>query len=56
MRRTRARGDPDGSYLMAKLLGVGMCRGNRMPKADQPLSTAQLDLVRDWICGGARND
>lgn len=37
---------------MAKLLGLGMCRGNLVPKADQ----AQLDLVRHGICGGARND
>lgn len=51
-----APGDPDGSYLMAKLLGVDMCRGNRMPKAEESLTAEELDLVRDWICGGARND
>ncbi len=49
-------GAVDQSYLVNKLTGVGMCAGSRMPKADGALPTAQLDAIRAWICGGAKND
>jgi hypothetical protein len=49
-------GDPAGSYLMDKLLGVDLCAGTRMPKADSSLPKAQLDAIGAWICAGARND
>jgi hypothetical protein len=45
-------GDPEGSYLMNKLLGVGMCAGTRMPRGGK-LSEEQLSVVRAWIEAGA---
>jgi len=51
-----APGDPAGSYLMDKLLGVDLCFGTRMPKADSTLPQAQLDAIGAWICQGAKND
>jgi hypothetical protein len=45
-------GDPEGSYLMNKLLGVGMCSGTRMPRGGK-LSAEQLSVVRAWIEAGA---
>jgi hypothetical protein len=49
-------GDPRRSYLMNKLLGVGMCAGTaRMPLGD-PLPDADIEVVRDWICAGAPNN
>ncbi len=50
------QGDVDESYLWSKLTGVGMCSGNQMPKTGESLSSGELDLVRAWICRGARND
>lgn len=45
-------GDPDNSYLIAKIEGrnkdVGGS-GERMPLGFAPLSTAEIKLVRDWI-------
>lgn len=49
-------GRPDASYLMDKLLGERLCRGDRMPLRAPPLSSARLELIRAWICGGARDD
>lgn len=46
-------GDPDASYLLAKLLGVGMCSGTRMPKAAAAYPVADIELVTAWICQGA---
>jgi hypothetical protein len=51
-------GDPDNSYLYRKLLGeqaqVGGS-GVRMPAGGAPpLPQDQLDVVRDWILGGAQ--
>lgn len=48
-----APGDPDASYLLDKLLGVDLCMGNRMPKADTPYAADRIDLVTAWICQGA---
>jgi hypothetical protein len=45
-------GNPDDSYLVDELLGVDLCLGTRMPKAN-PYSAAQIDLVTAWICQGA---
>ncbi|WP_169791297.1 hypothetical protein [Sandaracinus amylolyticus] len=47
--------DPDGSALYQKLVGTA-CSGQRMPIGRDELSTAQIATVRDWICGGARDD
>jgi hypothetical protein len=46
-------GDPSGSYLMSKLMGVGMCAGGTMPAGAPLLPEAQIDLIRRWICEGA---
>lgn len=52
-----APGEPDASYLVHKLVGDGPCfTGATMPKADQPLSAAELDLIRTWILEGALNN
>lgn len=45
-------GDAEDSYLMNKLLGVGMCSGTRMPRGGR-LTADQIDVVRAWIEGGA---
>jgi hypothetical protein len=49
-------GDVSSSYLMNKLMGTGMCAGNRMPLGGAPLTQEQLDLVGNWICAGAENN
>jgi len=49
-------GDVEGSYLWSKLIGEGMCSGTQMPKRGESLPPAELDLVRSWICRGARDD
>lgn len=41
-------GDPDGSYLMAKLTGKGI-KGEQMPMGDDPLNAGDMDAVRQWI-------
>ena len=46
-------GDPAASYLMNKLLGIGMCTGEQMPKAGQSLSGAEISLIHGWICANA---
>ncbi len=46
-------GDIDGSYLINKLLGTGMCAGARMPKSGPPFSAEELNAVRAWIESGA---
>lgn len=51
-----APGDASGSYLVAKLTGVGMCSGSVMPKGDPPLSSSEIELIRAWIGTGAQND
>ena len=45
--------DAAASYLVNKLTGAGMCSGSRMPRNGTPLTTAELDVVRAWIHGGA---
>jgi hypothetical protein len=47
-------GQPERSYLVFKLQGSGPCLiGTKMPKANQSLPAAQIQLVRDWIFNGA---
>ena len=41
-------GDPDASYLVAKLTGKGI-KGDIMPVGDDPLPAADVELVRAWI-------
>jgi len=42
----------DQSYVVAKLTATSICSGTRMPKA-QPLTAAQIQLLRDWVAQGA---
>jgi hypothetical protein len=49
-------GSPGTSYLMQKLLGVGVCTGTQMPKAGQSVPQPQLDAIGSWICAGAPNN
>lgn len=43
-----AAGDPDGSYLVAKLNGKNI-QGDAMPLGGDALSAAQKKAVKDWI-------
>lgn len=45
-------GDPDNSYIVNKVEGVGIS-GSRMPLGGAPLSTSNIQLLRDWISAGA---
>lgn len=49
-------GDPDRSYLIKKVSGGAGMVGDRMPRLAPPLSTAQVQRLRDWISRGAPND
>jgi hypothetical protein len=50
-------GRPDASYLMEKIGGREVCAGERMPRgAGNSLSAEQIQLMSDWIRGGARFD
>lgn len=49
-------GAPTGSYLVDKLLGTNLCSGSQMPKAGSSIPSAQIDLIRSWICQGAPNN
>jgi hypothetical protein len=49
-------GDPSASYLVEKLLGVGMCAGLRMPLRGTPLSETDMATIEAWICQGAPNN
>lgn len=46
-------GEPDASYPINELTGVGLCFGSRMPKGGSPMSSANLDVLRAWIGAGA---
>ncbi len=45
-------GDADASYLVAKIEGAAGITGDAMPPGSS-LSAETLQLVRDWIDGGA---
>ncbi len=52
-------GAPEQSYLIAKLMGTQVQAGGSgalMPLNAAPLSQAQIDLIRQWISGGALNN
>ena len=44
-----APGDPDGSYLMDKVLGTPHMKDELMPMGDDPLAAEKLQVLRDWI-------
>jgi hypothetical protein len=46
-------GAPEASYLLQKMLGVDLCSGTLMPKADAPLPEADIATISAWICAGA---
>ena len=46
--------EPDNSYIVRKVEGTG--NGSRMPFGQPPLSTANIDLLRQWIAEGAVED
>lgn len=48
-------GDPAGSYLVDKMMGVDLCSGSVMPK-NGSLPTAELETIANWICAGAPNN
>ncbi len=48
-------GDPEGSYLVAKLRGDADLVGDPMPDG-APLDDGRLQLVIDWIAAGAADD
>jgi hypothetical protein len=45
--------DPDGSYLIRKLDGAAGITGGRMPLNRAALPQSDINLIRDWILGGA---
>ncbi|MXY68703.1 MAG: DUF1553 domain-containing protein [Acidobacteriia bacterium] len=45
-------GDPEGSLLLAKVVGDKP----EMPLAGEPLASAEIELIRDWISAGAIDD
>ena len=52
-----APGQPASSFLVFKVVGSGTCfAGVRMPKDGAALSNASIQLVRDWIAQGAKNN
>jgi len=49
-------GDPDNSYLYRKVLGASGISGSRMPQGGPFLTSAQLQLIHDWILAGAQDN
>ena len=46
-------GDPDNSYIVQKIEGSAAV-GGQMPLGGPPLSTEQINLIRQWIAAGAQ--
>lgn len=46
-------GAPESSYLIDKLRGRSLCRGQQMPLREPPLSDATIRTLENWICAGA---
>lgn len=46
-------GNPDKSFLVVKLGTVPSGMGSRMPQGGKPLSSAQIQAIKDWISNGA---
>ncbi len=47
-------GNPDGSHLVAQITPVD--GKAEMPRNEEPLGEAEIDLIRRWIAEGARDD
>jgi hypothetical protein len=48
--------DPENSYLIHKLEGRSGIVGDRMPPSEPFLSSAHIDVIRQWINAGAQNN
>ncbi len=48
--------EPDSSYLVRKLEGGPNIVGAQMPRGRAPLSQDEIDLIRQWIDDGAKNN
>ena len=48
--------DPEASYLILKVEGRSGIVGDRMPPSAPFLSSAQIDVIRQWISAGAQNN
>jgi hypothetical protein len=48
-------GDPDNSYLVRKVEGIGIV-ASRMPLNDDPLTEDKIDLLRQWVSDGAEDN
>ena len=46
-------GDPDASFLIQKLQGTDGLLGDRMPDGGPYLTTATVNVIRQWIQDGA---
>ena len=46
-------GDPDASFLIQKLQGADGLLGDRMPDGGPYLTTATVNVIRQWIQDGA---
>jgi hypothetical protein len=55
-RRRVDPGNPDDSYLIDKILGVDLCSGSIMPKGGRELTSAEIQIMRDWVAAGALED
>ena len=45
-------GNPDGSYLLMKVRGTEGIANSQMPLGGT-LTDAQIEMIREWIAGGA---
>jgi len=48
-----APGKPDSSYIVWKIEGRSGIIGGRMPLGLSPLTSEQIQAIRDWIAAGA---
>ena len=46
-------GNPDDSYLLMKLRGDSRITGGQMPLGGGTLPAELLEMIREWIAGGA---
>lgn len=49
-------GDPDSSYVIWKVDGHSGIQGVRMPKSRPAMTAADIQLFRQWVLEGARNN
>jgi hypothetical protein len=49
-------GAPTESYLMNKVMNVDLCGTSKKMPPSGSLSDAQLEVLSQWICGGALDD